>query len=48
MINLIINDQRVSVQVGTTVLAAARKLKINIPTLCNHDDLCVAGRKSVV
>lgn len=43
MINLLINDQNVSVEEGTTVLAAARKLKINIPTLCNHDDLCVAG-----
>ncbi len=43
MINLLINDQKVSVQTGTTVLAAAKKLKINIPTLCNHDDLCVAG-----
>jgi len=43
MINLLINDQKVSVQAGTTVLAAASKLKINIPTLCNHDDLCVAG-----
>jgi NADP-reducing hydrogenase subunit HndD len=43
MINLLINDQKVSVQPGTTVLAAAKKLKINIPTLCNHDDLCVAG-----
>ena len=43
MINLFINDQKVSVQEGTTVLAAAKKLKINIPTLCNHDDLCVAG-----
>jgi iron-only hydrogenase group A len=43
MINLLINDQKVSVQEGTTVLAAAKKLKINIPTLCNHDDLCVAG-----
>jgi iron-only hydrogenase group A len=43
MINLHINDQTVSVQEGTTVLAAAKKLKINIPTLCNHDDLCVAG-----
>jgi NADP-reducing hydrogenase subunit HndD len=43
MINLFINDQKVSVQAGTTVLAAAKKLKINIPTLCNHDDLCVAG-----
>jgi NADP-reducing hydrogenase subunit HndD len=43
MINLIINDQKISVEAGTTVLAAAKKLKINIPTLCNHDDLCVAG-----
>jgi iron-only hydrogenase group A len=43
MINLFINDQKVSVEEGTTVLAAAKKLKINIPTLCNHDDLCVAG-----
>jgi NADP-reducing hydrogenase subunit HndD len=43
MINLKINDQMVSVPAGTTVLAAARKLKITIPTLCNHDDLCVAG-----
>ncbi len=43
MINLTINNQRISVEPGTTVLAAARKLNINIPTLCNHDDLCVAG-----
>jgi NADP-reducing hydrogenase subunit HndD len=43
MINLIINEQKISVEEGTTVLEAARKLKINIPTLCNHDDLCVAG-----
>ncbi len=43
MINLTINDQTVAVEPGTTVLAAAKKLKINIPTLCNHDDLCVAG-----
>ncbi len=43
MINLKINDQQVSVKEGTTVLAAAKKLNINIPTLCNHPDLCVAG-----
>jgi iron-only hydrogenase group A len=43
MINLSINNQRISVQPGTTVLDAARKLNINIPTLCNHPDLCVAG-----
>src|SRR4030043_192999 len=43
MISLSINNQRVSVQPGTTVLDAARRLNINIPTLCNHPDLCVAG-----
>jgi NADP-reducing hydrogenase subunit HndD len=43
MINLNINNQRVSVQAGTTVLEAAKKLNLNIPTLCNHPDLCVAG-----
>jgi len=43
MIKLTINNQNISVEPGTTVLEAARKLKINIPTLCNHDDLCVAG-----
>jgi len=43
MINLTINDQKISVPAGTTVLDAAKQLKINIPTLCNHSDLCVAG-----
>jgi len=43
MISLSINNQRVTVQPGATVLQAARKLNINIPTLCNHPDLCVAG-----
>jgi NADP-reducing hydrogenase subunit HndD len=43
MINLFVNDQKVSVEPGTTVLAAAKNLNITIPTLCNHPDLCVAG-----
>lgn len=43
MVNLNINDQPISVPKGTTVLAAAKKLNFNIPTLCNHPDLCVAG-----
>ena len=43
MINLTINNQKVSVEPGSTVLQAAKKLNINIPTLCNHEDLCVAG-----
>ena len=43
MINLTINEQKVSVPAGTTVLDASKKLNIKIPTLCNHPDLCVAG-----
>ncbi len=43
MVNLTINNIPVTVEEGTTILAAARKLNIRIPTLCNHEDLCVAG-----
>jgi len=43
MITLKINHEQVSVPEGTTVLDAAKKLNLHIPTLCNHDDLCVAG-----
>jgi NADP-reducing hydrogenase subunit HndD len=43
MVNLKINGLQVAVEPGTTILAAARKLNFKIPTLCNHDDLCVAG-----
>jgi NADP-reducing hydrogenase subunit HndD len=43
MINLKINDQQVSAPEGTTVLNAAKQIGVNIPTLCNHADLCVAG-----
>ncbi len=42
-VNLKINNKSVSVPKGSTVLAAAKMLNIHIPTLCNHDDLCVAG-----
>lgn len=43
MVTLKINHEKVSVPEGTTVLDAAKKLNVHIPTLCNHDDLCVAG-----
>lgn len=42
-INLVIDGINVSVEERTTILQAARKLNIHIPTLCYHDDLCVAG-----
>ena len=43
MITAKINNIPVQVPEGTTILQAARKVGINIPTLCYHDDLCVAG-----
>jgi NADP-reducing hydrogenase subunit HndD len=42
-VNLKINNLNVSVDEGTTILDAARQLNFKIPTLCHHDDLCVAG-----
>jgi len=38
-----IDDKEVTVPAGTTILEAARKIGIRIPTLCYHEDLCVAG-----
>jgi len=43
MISIQINEKKVSVPLGTTILEACRENQIHIPTLCNHDDLCVAG-----
>ncbi len=42
-INLKIDGTPISVDEGTTILKAAEQLDIHIPTLCYHDDLCVAG-----
>lgn len=42
-VNLKINNINVSVDEGTTILDAAKALNFKIPTLCAHDDLCVAG-----
>jgi len=38
-----IDDIEVRVPIGTTILEAAKKVNIKIPTLCQHDDLCLAG-----
>ncbi len=43
LVNLKINNISVSVKEGTTILDAAKKLNFNVPTLCNHPDLSVAG-----
>lgn len=42
-INLKIDGIDLKVEEGTTILNAARKASIHIPTLCYHEDLCVAG-----
>jgi NADP-reducing hydrogenase subunit HndD len=42
-ITLTIDDVAVEVTEGTSILYAAKKIGINIPTLCHHEDLCVAG-----
>ncbi len=43
MIHLSINNQPLEVPEGTTVLQAARKAGIPIPTLCDHPDLTPYG-----
>ncbi|MBE7437216.1 MAG: iron hydrogenase small subunit [Spirochaetales bacterium] len=42
-LELTIDGLSVRVPRGTTVLEAARRLNVNIPTLCYHEDLSVAG-----
>jgi len=43
MVKVTIDGIDVNVPTGTTILKAAQKAGVNIPTLCYHDDLCVAG-----
>lgn len=38
-----INEKKISVPFGTTILEACRMNQIHIPTLCNHPDLRLAG-----
>ena len=39
MVKLTIDNREVEVDAGTSILEAARKLQIEIPTLCNHPDV---------
>jgi iron-only hydrogenase group A len=38
-----IDGQEIKVPLGTTILDAAKQIGVKIPTLCYHEDLCVAG-----
>jgi len=42
-VSIEINDKKFSVPLGTTILEACKQNQIHIPTLCHHEDLCVAG-----
>ncbi len=42
-IKITINDEKVEVEQGTSILEAAQQVGVIIPTLCFHKDLCVAG-----
>lgn len=42
-ITIEVNEKKLSVPMGTTILDACKENHIHIPTLCHHDDLCIAG-----
>lgn len=43
MINIVINDQKLQVEEGKTILEAAQDAGIKIPTLCSHKELLPYG-----
>lgn len=43
MVSVTIDDKEIQVPMGTTILEAAKQVGIRIPTLCYHEDLCIAG-----
>ncbi|MCK4530994.1 MAG: (2Fe-2S)-binding protein, partial [Candidatus Marinimicrobia bacterium] len=43
MINLVIDGKKIAIAEGTLLLEAAKSENVKIPTLCYHEDLCVAG-----
>ncbi len=43
MVSVTIDHHELKVPLGTTILQAAQKVGVHIPTLCHHPDLCVAG-----
>jgi len=43
MISLTIDDKKLSVAEGTTIMEAAETMGIHIPRLCYHPDLSLAG-----
>jgi len=42
-VTVTIDDRSSEVPLATSILEAARQMGIRIPTLCHHEDLCLAG-----
>ena len=42
-ISVFINDKKIFVPFGISILDACRENQIHVPTLCHHPDLCIAG-----
>jgi NADH-quinone oxidoreductase subunit G/[NiFe] hydrogenase diaphorase moiety small subunit len=42
-ISVVINDRKLSIPFGKTILEACRENQIHVPSLCHHPDLCIAG-----
>ncbi|MCC6696025.1 MAG: iron hydrogenase small subunit [Candidatus Hydrogenedentes bacterium] len=42
-ISIEMDGKTLKVPIGTTILEASKELGLRIPTLCHHEDLCVAG-----
>jgi NADH-quinone oxidoreductase subunit G/[NiFe] hydrogenase diaphorase moiety small subunit len=43
LVEIEVNGEVHKVPLGITILEACREKHIHIPTLCHHDDLCIAG-----
>ena len=43
MVSVTIDEKEIKVPMGTTILEACKDIGVRIPTLCHHEDLCVAG-----
>ena len=43
LVTISIDGLEVKVPLGTTILEAAKQIGVKIPTLCYHEDLCIAG-----
>jgi NADH-quinone oxidoreductase subunit G/[NiFe] hydrogenase diaphorase moiety small subunit len=43
LVDIEINNNKYKVPFGTTILEACKQFDIQVPTLCHHEDLCIAG-----